>query len=74
MASSKVSAAARRGKRVLTIKAIENVKPREKRFELADAGLPGFYLSVMPSGHRSFVFRFRFHGQPRKLTLGAHPR
>jgi len=73
MASSKVSAAARRGKRVLTIKAIENVKPREKRFELADAGLPGFYLSVMPSGHRSFVFRFRFHGQPRKLTLGAHP-
>jgi integrase len=73
MASSKLIAAARRDKRVLTISRIDNAKPQAARYELPDAGLPSFYLTVTPSGHKSFVYRFKFNGQSRKLTIGSHP-
>ena len=73
MASENLSAPARPGKRVLTIRGIENAKPKPTRYELPDASLPSFYLSVMPSGHKSFVLRYRFAGKSRKLTIGPHP-
>jgi integrase len=73
MASAKLSASARRDKRSLTIQKIDKAELRTTRYEIPDAALPGFYLSVMPSGHRSFVFRYRIGGQTRKLTLGSYP-
>ena len=58
----------------LTVKGLENAKPDPNgRYEKGDANLPGFYLSVMPSGHKSFVYRYRFNGESRKLTVGIRP-
>lgn len=56
-----------------TVNEVKNAKPREKRYELAYAGLPGFYLSVMPTKHKSFIYRYRFGGRTRRLTCGICP-
>jgi integrase len=68
-------ASPRLSKRVLTNKGVENAKPGPdgRGYERADAGLPGFFLNVQASGHRSFVLRYRFGGRTRKWTLGSYP-
>jgi integrase len=52
---------------MLTKFAIDNLKPRSKRYEVPDGN--GLYIVVQPSGRKSFVVRFRIEGRPRKLTL-----
>ncbi len=53
----------------LTDIAIRNLKPQAKRYEMPDPGAAGLYVVVQPSGKKSFAVRFRYAGQPRKLTL-----
>jgi integrase len=60
---------ARRGG--LTVKAVENLRGRESRYEIPDPGCAGLYLVVHPSGAKSWAYRFRFAGKSRKLTIGA---
>jgi integrase len=60
--------------KVLTVARIEAAKPREARYELPDAGLPGFYLIVQPSGYKSFALRYRVAAKPKKFTIGAFPK
>src|SRR6478752_7698102 len=57
----------------LTAKRIENETPSKIRKEIPDGLLVGLYLVVQPSGAKSFAVRYRYAGQPRKLTLGAFP-
>ena len=60
----------------LTQIAIEKIKPDPaKRRELPDAGKPGLYLVVQPSGKKSWAVRYRrlSDGRPRKLTLDGFP-
>lgn len=57
----------------LTVKGVENAEIREKRYEIPDGLLPSFYLSVMPSGHKSYCVRFRINGVPKRLGIGSHP-
>ena len=60
----------------LTQIAIEKIKPNPaKRRELPDAGKPGLYLVVQPSGKKSWAVRYRrlSDGRPRKLTLDGFP-
>jgi integrase len=57
--------------RGLTDLAIKNLKPGLVRREIPDPGCAGLYLIVQPTGHKSFAARFRFHGKPRKLSLGT---
>ena len=45
-------------------------RPREREFAVHDAALQGFMLRVQPNGARSWVFRFRRDGKPRRVTLG----
>ena len=52
---------------------IKNFKAGKARREIPDPGCAGLYLIVQPSGHKSFAARFRFHGKPKKLSLGAVP-
>lgn len=59
--------------KALTAKRIETVKASSSRQEIPDGLLVGLYLVVQPSGARSFAVRYRYAGQPRKLTLGAFP-
>ncbi|MDX0136122.1 DUF4102 domain-containing protein [Sinorhizobium meliloti] len=40
------------------------------RTEIPDAGQPGLYLVVQPSGSMSWAFRYRHAGRPRKMTIG----
>ena len=53
--------------------AIKNLKPGPARREIPDPGARGLYLVVQPSGHKSFAVRYRFKGEPRKLSLGNVP-
>ncbi|MEM9308785.1 MAG: site-specific integrase [Pseudomonadota bacterium] len=60
--------------RAFTTKYVEALKPDPvKRLELPDPALSGLYLIVQPSGAKSWAFRFRFAGKPKKLTLGKWP-
>ncbi|MEY9631309.1 tyrosine-type recombinase/integrase [Sinorhizobium fredii] len=40
------------------------------RTEIPDAGQPGLYLVIQPSGSMSWAFRYRHAGRPRKMTIG----
>src|SRR6266404_5218238 len=59
--------------KALTVKRIENEPAGKSRKEIPDGLLVGLYLVVQPSGAKSFAVRYRYAGQPRKLTLGAFP-
>ena len=45
-------------------------RPREREYAVHDTALQGFMLRVQPNGARSWVFRFRRDGKPRRVTLG----
>jgi integrase len=54
----------------LTQLKVQQIKPRAVRLEIPDAGQPGLYLVVHPSGSKSWAVRYRnAAGQQRKLTL-----
>jgi integrase len=57
----------------LTAKAIENIRPGDKRREISDHA-NGLFLISQPSGHRSWAVRYRHDGRSVKLTLGAWPK
>lgn len=60
--------------KVLTVQSVERYKPvPERRLEIPDATLPGFYLVVQPSGAKSWAIRYRIAGKPRKYTIGTYP-
>jgi integrase len=59
--------------KALTVRRIENADAKPARQEIPDGLLVGLYLVVQPSGAKSFAVRYRYAGQPRKLTLGAFP-
>ena len=46
------------------------VKTDGKRYEERDARLAGLYVCHHPSGKKSWVYRYRFKGAQRKLTIG----
>jgi integrase len=56
--------------RRLTPVSVANAKPAGKRREISDGG-SGLWLVVQPSGTKSWAVRYRFAGQPKKLTLKA---
>ena len=65
-----------RGSVRLTAIKVANAKPDpRKRVEIADAGKPGLYLVVQPSGKKSFAVRYRRLSDraPRKYTLDGFP-
>ena len=56
----------------LTPASVRKLKPsRKERREIPDAGSPGLYLLVQPSGTKTWAMRYRSpHGKHVKLTLG----
>jgi integrase len=55
----------------LTAAAVEKFTAGKARREIPDAGCPGLYLLVQPTGFKSFALRFRRpNGDAAKLTLG----
>ena len=56
---------------MLTDTAIRKAKPRDKAYKLGDAA--GLYLYIMPSGYRSWRWKFRFAGKEKRLVFGSYP-
>ncbi|WP_264574879.1 tyrosine-type recombinase/integrase [Sphingobium sp. B11D3A] len=56
---------------LLTVLACRNAVPREKPYKLSDAN--GLYLHVLPSGTRSWRWKYRIGGVEKKLSFGQFP-
>lgn len=56
---------------MLTIKAIDSAKPKDKPYKLPD--FEGLYLYVTPSGTKSWRYDYRFNGKRKTLTIGKYP-
>jgi integrase len=50
---------------------IDNAKAKEKRYDLTDGG--GLVLEVMPSGAKTWRFKYHLNGKREKVTIGAYP-
>lgn len=62
----------------LTKTAVDAIAPEAERFTVWDTELPKFGVKVQPSGHKSYVVRFRPDGGGRKASMkeaqiGVHP-
>ncbi len=55
----------------LTNTAIQNAKPREKAYKLADAA--GLFLAVTPAGAKYWRYKYRVHGKEKLLALVVYP-
>jgi integrase len=51
--------------------AIDNAKPRDKAYSLTDGG--GLLLEVLPSGTKTWRFKYHLNGKREKVTIGAYP-
>ncbi|MBN9787410.1 hypothetical protein DMP17_02225 [Pseudonocardia sp. TMWB2A] len=60
--------------KVLTAKAIEALKPQEKRYEVHDLHCPGMSLRVSPQGLKTFSVKFRYGIAQKRMKLGIYPR
>jgi integrase len=56
---------------MLTDKEIQNAKPRQSLYRLADGN--GLCLEVSPSGGKLWRLRYRFDGKEKMLALGKYP-
>src|SRR5262245_2472378 len=56
----------------LTPITVANLRAGPQRREIPDGG-SGLYYVLQPSGRSSWASRYRFQGQPRKLTHGVMP-
>jgi integrase len=55
----------------LTIKEIDNARPKSKPYKLPDSG--GLCLLVAPSGARLWRWRYRFLGKEKMMAFGEYP-
>jgi integrase len=53
----------------LTAISVDKARPRDRRYEIADAGCVGLYLQIYPSGKKRFAVRDRIDGKSAKYTL-----
>lgn len=59
--------------KALTVKSVEAAKADKDRKEIPDGDMPGLRLVVQPTGAKAWIYRYRFRGQPKKVTLGGYP-
>ena len=59
------------GSMALTDKAIQGLKPRGTRYLVTDGR--GLCLEILPSGHLSWLYRYRFKGKLEKVAIGSYP-
>jgi integrase len=67
MANSKITTPAKG----FTAAFLNNLKPKDRRIELADKACPGLRLRLEPSGRKTFVWYFN-DGKTRVKTLGRY--
>jgi len=58
---------------MLNVKLVQAAKAKEREYMLAD-GRSGLFLRVLPSGAKSWIYRYTLpDGRRRKMALGQHP-
>ena len=55
----------------LTDLQVRKLASKKRRYEVSDG--KGLYIRVMPSGNKSWVYRYLFDGRPRRMTFGGYP-
>ena len=55
----------------LNNRAVDNAKPREKKWKLADGG--GLHLLIHPNGGKYWRFKYRLDGKEQEMALGVYP-
>lgn len=50
---------------------IQNAKPKDKPYRLADGGC--LYLEVAPNGSKLWQWKFRIAAKEKRLAIGAYP-
>jgi integrase len=55
----------------LTIKEIENAKPKAKKYKMLDGG--GLSLLVLPTSTKLWLWRYQFNGGEKNMTFGEYP-
>ena len=55
----------------LTIREIENAKPKAKKYKILDGG--GLSLLVLPTGTKLWLWRYQFDGGEKNMTFGEYP-
>ena len=56
---------------MLTIKAVDSAKPKDKPYKLPD--FESLYLYITPSGTKSWRYDYQFNGKRKTLTIGKYP-
>lgn len=56
----------------LTKRTVDAQKPKKSEYWVADDALSGFGLRIFPSGAKSFVYRYRWHGERRIKVIGLY--
>ncbi len=71
VAQPKGGAEMKNGKKKLTDFQIKNLKGKDKRY--TEWGERGLGVRVTPNGVKTFIFKYRFDGKVRWMTLGTYP-
>ena len=50
---------------------VDNAKPRDKAYALTEGG--GLQLEVLPSGSKTWRFKYHLNGKREKVTIGGYP-
>lgn len=56
---------------MLTDKEIQNAKPKDKPYRLADGG--GLYLEITSGGSKLWRWKYRVAGKEKRLAIGVYP-
>ena len=57
----------------LTDRSIRGLKPRERQYEIADGKVRGLSLRLLPSGLKTWSYRYRIGRRWRRVALGPFP-
>ena len=56
-----------------TDRQIAALKPKKARYEVPEPGRGGLALRVTPNGQKTWTFRYRFHGERKRMIFGVYP-
>jgi integrase len=56
-----------------TDRQIKALKPQNDRYEVWEDNGKGFGVRVSPAGRKSFIYMYRYQGNPRRMTFGVYP-
>ncbi|MCG8073863.1 MAG: tyrosine-type recombinase/integrase [Candidatus Thiodiazotropha taylori] len=55
-----------------TDRSLKALKPKEKRYEVSELNGHGFGVRVLPSGKKTFIYRYKLNGKTRGMMLGSY--